>query len=72
MLAARNLLGWSRERLAGRLEVPPAVLGRFETAVYWVRKLDLNKAREVLEAAGVEFINEHGGGAGVGLRKTSR
>lgn len=69
--AARALLGWSQERLAvasgmslptiKRLEATSGELGgRTETVA---------KIVAALEAAGVEFIAENGGGAGVRLRK---
>ena len=37
-----------------------------------LRRADLDDARRALEAAGVEFINENGGGPGVRLRKMQR
>jgi DNA-binding XRE family transcriptional regulator len=69
--AARALLAWSQEQLAAdadvsiptikRLEAQDGPLGgRDETSI---------KIRSALEAAGVEFIDENGGGPGVRLRK---
>jgi len=69
--AARSLLAWSQEELAAaagisiptikRLEARDGPLGgRDETGV---------KIRSALESAGVEFIDENGGGPGVRLRK---
>jgi predicted transcriptional regulator len=69
--AARSLLAWSQEDLAAaadvsiptikRLEAHDGPLGgRDETGV---------KIRSALESAGVEFIDENGGGPGVRLRK---
>jgi predicted transcriptional regulator len=69
--AARSLLAWSQEQLAAaadvsiptikRLEAQDGPLGgRDETAV---------KIRSALEFAGIEFIDENGGGPGVRLRK---
>jgi transcriptional regulator with XRE-family HTH domain len=69
--AARSLLAWSQEDLATaagisiptikRLEAQDGPLrGRDETAI---------SIRSALEAAGVEFIDENGGGAGVRLKK---
>jgi predicted transcriptional regulator len=69
--AARALLAWSQEKLAAaaddsiptikRLEAQDGPLGgRSETG---------SKIRSALEAAGVEFIDENGGGLGVRLRK---
>ena len=69
--AARSLLAWSQEELASaagvsiptikRLEARDGPLGgRDETSL---------KIRSALESAGVEFIEENGGGPGVRLRK---
>ena len=69
--AARALLAWSQEELAAaadvsiptikRLEAQDGPLGgRSETGV---------KIRMALEKAGVEFIDENGGGPGVRLRR---
>ncbi len=71
--AARALLAWSQEELAAaarvsiptvkRLEADDGPLGgRMETGM---------KIRAALENAGVEFIDENGGGLGVRLRKSS-
>ena len=71
--AARALVSWSQEQLAGaagvsiptvrRLEAQAGVLGgRQETGA---------KLRLALERAGIEFIEENGGGEGVRLRKSS-
>jgi predicted transcriptional regulator len=69
--AARSLLAWSQEELAAaadvsiptikRLEAQDGPLGgRDETGV---------KIRSALESAGIQFIDENGGGPGVRLRK---
>ena len=68
--AARSLLAWSQEDLAAadvsiptikRLEAQDGPLGgRDQTGI---------KIRSALESAGVEFIDENGGGPGVRLRK---
>ena len=69
--AARALLWWDQKTLAGgsavslatvkRLEGKPGVLGAHQSTE--------NALRQALEAAGVDFIPENGGGAGVRLRK---
>ena len=72
--ASRALLAWSQEQLAAaagvsiptvkRLEAQDGPLGgRSETG---------SKIRSALEASGVEFIDENGGGPGVRLRKRQR
>jgi transcriptional regulator with XRE-family HTH domain len=66
---ARALLGWSRIRLAGRVGVGEQSIAIPEEGIRLPQKFDLDRARAALEAAGVEFIAENGGGAGVRMRK---
>jgi DNA-binding transcriptional regulator YiaG len=72
--AARALLAWSQEQLAtaAKISIPTVkrleaqdgpIGGRSETGA---------KIRAALEAAGVVFIDENGGGAGVRLWKRQR
>jgi len=72
--AARALLDWSQEELAlgagvslptiKRLEATDGPLGgRSETG---------EKIQRALQGAGIEFIDENGGGPGVRLRKALR
>ena len=67
--AARELLGWTRMRLAFRVGVSEKTVGAFESSEPWSRPLDLGLVRETLESAGVIFVEENGEGAGVRLRK---
>src|SRR4029078_1218793 len=71
--AARALLGWSQTELASRagLSLPTVkrVEGDFVPAFTQESRLKLERA---LEGAGVEFINENGGGPGVRLKKPNR
>jgi transcriptional regulator with XRE-family HTH domain len=71
--AARALLGWSQSELALRagLSVPTIkrLEGGFGPHVSDEARAKLTKA---IEAAGVEFIEENGGGAGVRFRKAKR
>jgi transcriptional regulator with XRE-family HTH domain len=60
--AARELLGWTRMRLAFRVGVSEKTVLTFESGEPWSRPLDLG-----LEAAGVEFIAENAEGPGVRL-----
>ena len=69
--AGRELLGWSRIRLAFRVGVSEKTVLTFESGEPWSRPLDLGLVRERIEAAGVEFIGENGGGAGVRLRNAA-
>jgi hypothetical protein len=42
---------------------------QFETGAHEPRRLTLHAIRRAFEAAGVEFLDENGGGTGVRLRK---
>jgi ribosome-binding protein aMBF1 (putative translation factor) len=71
--AARALLRWSaadlaRESSLGANTVRRAEVAEEETSLTAANELAIRRA---LEAAGVEFIDENGGGAGVRLRKPS-
>jgi transcriptional regulator with XRE-family HTH domain len=68
--AARGLLGWSQSKLAVRAGLSLPTVKRVEAAV-GARVSDdaRNKLQQALESAGVEFIDENGGGPGVRLRK---
>jgi len=67
--AARGLLGWSQQELAERAEVGRATITDFEAGKRAPYATTLMRLQERLSAAGVEFIPENGGGAGVRLRK---
>ena len=67
--AARGLLGWSRDRLVEQSGVTKRTVVRFEQEKSKQHRRVLNAIRDAFEAAGVEFIAENGGGAGVRLRK---
>jgi transcriptional regulator with XRE-family HTH domain len=67
---ARGLLGWSQTQLASAAKLSEPTIKRFETGRgAKVSEVAVGKMRAALEAAGVEFIAENGGGAGVRLRK---
>jgi transcriptional regulator with XRE-family HTH domain len=69
--AARALIRWSAEELARQASLSVATIRRAELteeATAMTVSNDL-AVRRALEAAGVEFIDENGGGAGVRLRK---
>lgn len=68
--AARALIGKSAEWLARETKLGIATIRRAEAAERPVKMTDANQRLVVatLEAAGVEFINANGGGAGVRLR----
>jgi predicted transcriptional regulator len=69
--AARSLLAWSQEDLATAAEVSIPTIKRLEAqdGPLGGRDETSTKIRSALESAGVEFIDENGGGAGVRLRK---
>lgn len=67
--AARALLNWSQDRLATASGVSKPTIANFETGKRMPYERTLDDLREALEAAGIEFIPENGGGAGVRLRK---
>ncbi|SEF15444.1 Helix-turn-helix domain-containing protein [Rhizobiales bacterium GAS191] len=67
--AARKLAGISQAELAGLAVVPATLITDFETGVGMPEARDLDEIQSALEWAGVEFIGETGGGAGVRLRK---
>lgn len=69
--AARALLRWEQRDLATASSVSLATIKRLESAPgAMAAHLSTVKALQVaLEAAGIEFIEENGGGPGVRLRK---
>jgi transcriptional regulator with XRE-family HTH domain len=69
--AARGLLGWSRERLSDACSVPIRTIDRLEAGEGVPQRRTVAAIRCALEAAGVEFLPEDGGGVGVRLRKPS-
>jgi transcriptional regulator with XRE-family HTH domain len=69
--AARMLLDWSQGSLADASGVGIATIKRLEGQDNGLggREDTIGKIVGALEAAGVQFIAENGGGAGVRLRK---
>lgn len=69
--AARTLIGMTQPELAKRSKVSVPTVKRMEAsdgpAVGMANNVDA--VSRTLQAAGVEFIAENGGGAGVRLRK---
>jgi transcriptional regulator with XRE-family HTH domain len=69
--AARSLIRWTAEDLAAASALSVATIRRaelkeIETSLTAANDLAIRRA---FEAAGVEFIDENGGGPGVRLRK---
>jgi hypothetical protein len=71
--AARAFLRWRAEDLAGKAALGVATIRRAELTDGETSMTAANDlaVRRALEAAGVEFIDENGGGPGVRLRKRS-
>jgi transcriptional regulator with XRE-family HTH domain len=67
--AARGLLDWSQQDLATRAGVGIVTVRQLEGGVNEPRRATLEVVRRAFESAGVEFIEENGGGPGVRLRK---
>ena len=70
--AARGLLDWTQQNLADRAGVGIVTVRQVEAGVSEPRKATLEVIRRALEGAGVEFIDENGGGPGVRLRMRRR
>jgi hypothetical protein len=72
--AARALLRWSALDLAAASKVGVATIRRVEVVEGEIPVTEANKAalRQALENAGVEFIDENGGGPGVRLASRSK
>jgi transcriptional regulator with XRE-family HTH domain len=66
--AARELLGWTLLDLGYRAGVSEPTISAFEQTLRTFRPSCVEAIKRALEAAGVEFIAENGGGAGVKLR----
>ena len=66
---ARAALGWGVRELAKAAGVTANTVSRIECGAD-AKQSTLDNVRHALEAGGVEFIPENGGGPGVRLRKT--
>jgi len=72
--AARALVRWRAQDLARESSVGIATIRRAELAIEATSMTAANDLaiRRALEAAGVEFIDENGGGPGVRLRTSAK
>ena len=72
--AARALLRWSAEDLARESTLGVTTIRRAELTEGETSMTTANDSavRRTLEAAGVQFIDENGGGPGVRLKKRTR
>lgn len=64
----RAAIRWTVRDLAEKSQVGVTTINRFETGQAESNPATLAALRRALEAAGVEFIPENGGGAGVRLK----
>ncbi|WP_330217259.1 helix-turn-helix transcriptional regulator [Acetobacter pomorum] len=65
---ARVAIGWGVRELAAAANVSPNTIARLERGEE-LKASTIETIRSALEVAGVEFIPENGGGAGVRLKK---
>jgi predicted transcriptional regulator len=70
--AARGLLDWSQQDLATQAGVGIVTVRQVEAGATEPRRATLVVLKQAFEKAGVEFIDENGGGAGLRLRKRQR
>lgn len=69
--AARALVDWTREDLARASGLTVRTITRVENAQTASRRSTLEALTAALEATGIEFIPENGGGVGVRLKRRS-
>jgi transcriptional regulator with XRE-family HTH domain len=67
--AARGLLEWSQEELASQANLGLSTIRDFEKGATMPVANNLSAMRHALEAGGIQFIAENGGGPGVRLAK---
>jgi transcriptional regulator with XRE-family HTH domain len=65
---ARAAIGWGVRELAEKAGVTANTVTRIENGSD-ARQSTMDSLQQALEAAGVDFIDENGGGPGVRLRK---
>jgi transcriptional regulator with XRE-family HTH domain len=59
--AARELLGWTQEKLAGEAALSTRTVGDFEGSKSRPSARTINMLQRTLEAAGVEFVGRRAG-----------
>lgn len=67
--AGRSLIGWTQQQLAAKAGVGFSTVRDFEKGRRQPYDRSINAMRAALESAGIAFIAENGGGAGVRFAK---
>jgi len=67
---ARSAVGWGVRELAKKAGVTANTVTRIENGAD-AKQSTMDRLQHALEAVGIEFIQENGGGPGVRLRKRS-
>ncbi len=70
--AARSLVDWTQQHLADAAKVGLSTVKAFEIGRSVPVTNNLLAMQTALEAAGIQFIPENGGGAGVRLKERSK
>ncbi|WP_281412061.1 helix-turn-helix domain-containing protein [Aminobacter aminovorans] len=70
--AARAMLGWSQGELAAASAVSKTTIVDFERGIRTPHRNNLGAIRRAFELAGIAFIPENGGGAGVRFEKPTQ
>jgi transcriptional regulator with XRE-family HTH domain len=67
--AARALLDWSQQELSSHAGIGIVTVRQIEAGQTRPRRATIAVVKQALERAGVEFLEENGGGPGVRLSK---
>ena len=70
--AARGLLDWNQQDLAREAGVGVVTIRQLEAGINQPRRATLVVIRDALVEAGIEFIEDNGGGVGVRFREVRR
>ena len=70
--AARALIGWSQGQLAEASKVSEKTVADFERQARVPYERTIRDMQAALETAGIDFIPENGGGAGLRLRERAK
>jgi transcriptional regulator with XRE-family HTH domain len=67
--AARGLLNWNQQDLAREAGIGIVTVHQLEAGTSQPRRATLEVIKQAFERAGIEFIDENGGGPGLRLRE---